>query len=145
MTDRVVVVGGGVIGTMHAWHAIKRGMSVTHLEREAGPRGASVRNFGLVWVSGRAAGAELGLSLRARELWAEVAGDCPGTGFRPAGSLTVATTEAEVAALDAADKVLQTTPNNLQAITIEVAFRSEAAQALTDPAAKQSALDAARA
>jgi FAD dependent oxidoreductase TIGR03364 len=111
MTDRVVLVGGGVIGTMHAWHAIRRGMTVTHLEREAGPRGASVRNFGLVWVSGRAAGAELAISLRARELWAEVAVDCPGTGFRPAGSLTVATTPTEVAALaeaarlpDAADR-----------------------------------------
>ncbi len=46
-------------------------------------------------------------------------------------------------AIDAADKVLQLAPNNLQAITIEVAFRTEAAQALTDPAAKQSALDAA--
>jgi glycine/D-amino acid oxidase-like deaminating enzyme len=64
-----------------------------------------VRNFGLVWVSGRAAGAELTLSLRARALWAEVAADCPGTGFRPAGSLTVATTETEVAALVAADKL----------------------------------------
>ncbi len=46
-------------------------------------------------------------------------------------------------AIDAADKVLQTSPNNLQALTIEVAFRTEAAQAFTDPAAKQSALDAA--
>jgi FAD dependent oxidoreductase TIGR03364 len=105
VTDRVVVIGGGVIGTMHAWRAIRRGMRVTHLEREAGTRGASVRNFGLVWVSGRAAGAELTLSLRARALWAEVAADCPGTGFRPAGSLTVATTETEVAALVAADKL----------------------------------------
>ena len=99
MTGRIVIVGGGVIGTMHAWHAVRRGMTVVHLEREAGPRGASVRNFGLVWISGRAAGAELALSLRARELWAEVAADCPGTGFRPSGSLTVAVEEDEVAAL----------------------------------------------
>ena len=46
-------------------------------------------------------------------------------------------------AIDAADRLLQLTPQNLQALTIEVAFRSEAAQALTDPAAKQSGLDAA--
>jgi FAD dependent oxidoreductase TIGR03364 len=105
MTERVIVVGGGVIGTMHAWHAVKRGFTVVHLEREAGPRGASVRNFGLVWVSGRAPGAELALSLRARDLWADVAADCPGTGFRPAGSLTVATNPTEVAALIEASRL----------------------------------------
>ena len=46
-------------------------------------------------------------------------------------------------AVEAADKVLQANPNNIQAYIIEVAFRTEAAQALTDPAAKQSAMDAA--
>ncbi len=46
-------------------------------------------------------------------------------------------------AIDAADKVLQVTPNSLQAYMIEVAFREEAAQAQTDAAAKQSGLDAA--
>ena len=46
-------------------------------------------------------------------------------------------------AIDAADKVLQVAPNNFQALTIEAVFRTEAAQALTDPAAKQSALDTA--
>jgi hypothetical protein len=50
----VVVVGGGVLGFMHALEARRRGHPVTHLEREAGSRGASVRNFGLIWVSGRA-------------------------------------------------------------------------------------------
>ncbi len=49
----VVVVGGGVLGFMHALEARRRGHPVTHLEREPGPRGASVRNFGLIWVSGR--------------------------------------------------------------------------------------------
>jgi FAD dependent oxidoreductase TIGR03364 len=102
VTERVVIVGGGILGTMHAWHAVKRGMEVTHIEREAGARGASVRNFGLVWVSGRAPGPELTLSLRARQLWADVADDCPGTGFRPHGSLTVATDEAALSALELA-------------------------------------------
>src|SRR5580658_1609924 len=64
---RVVIVGGGVIGTMHALEAVRRGWEVIHLEADAGPRRASVRNFGLVWVSGRAAGEELELGLRAQE------------------------------------------------------------------------------
>jgi FAD dependent oxidoreductase TIGR03364 len=95
-TGRVIVVGGGVLGTMHAVAARRRGFEVVHLEREPDARGASVRNFGLVWVSGRAPGAELDLALRARERWAEIAADIPGVGFRPHGSLTLATGDAEM-------------------------------------------------
>ena len=94
---RMVVVGGGVLGTMHAYEACRRGLEVLHLEREAGPRGASVRNFGLVWVSGRADGAELSLARRSSRRWAEIAAEVPGLGFRPRGSLTLARTEAELA------------------------------------------------
>ena len=46
-------------------------------------------------------------------------------------------------AVIAADNVLAVSPNNLQAYLFEVAFRTEAAQAQTDAAAKQSGLDAA--
>lgn len=102
MPTRVVIVGGGILGTQHSWRAVARGWEVTHLEREAAPRGASVRNFGLVWVSGRAPGEELRLAAYARRLWEAVAADCPGTGFRAAGSLTVATHDGELAALEAA-------------------------------------------
>jgi FAD dependent oxidoreductase TIGR03364 len=95
--ERVVIVGGGVIGTMHALEACRRGWEVVHLEADQGPRRASVRNFGLVWVSGRAPGAELRLALRARVLWEEIARDVPGVGFRPDGSLTIAADPAELA------------------------------------------------
>ena len=98
-SGRVVIVGGGILGTMHAVLARRHGYAVTQLEREPAGRGASVRNFGLVWVSGRRAGPELALALRARELWAEIAEGAPGTGFRPAGSLTIATGEAELAVM----------------------------------------------
>jgi FAD dependent oxidoreductase TIGR03364 len=84
---------------MHAVMARRRGLAVTHLEREPEGRGASVRNFGLVWVSGRRAGPELALALRARELWESIADDAPGTGFRPHGSLTIASNEAELAVM----------------------------------------------
>ncbi len=99
LTQRIVVIGGGVLGTMHAVAARRRGYEVVHLEREGEARGASVRNFGLVWVSGRRAGAELALARRARELWAELGAAVPGLHFRPAGSLTLATDEAELRVL----------------------------------------------
>jgi FAD dependent oxidoreductase TIGR03364 len=95
-TQRIVVVGGGILGTMHAVAARRRGYQVTQLEREGEARGASVRNFGLVWVSGRRPGPELALALRARELWAELGAAVPGLHFRPAGSLTLAADEAEL-------------------------------------------------
>ncbi|MEV5380531.1 TIGR03364 family FAD-dependent oxidoreductase [Streptomyces nondiastaticus] len=99
---RVIVIGAGVLGTMHAWQAVQRGHEVVHIEREAEARGASVRNFGLIWVSGRAAGEELATALRARELWEEIGAAVPGLGFRANGSLTAVTTEAELAVARAA-------------------------------------------
>ncbi len=97
---RVVIVGAGALGTMHAWHAVARGHEVIHIERERDARGASVRNFGLVWVGGRASGAELSTALRARELWQEIGARVPGIGFRANGSLTAVRTEAERAVAD---------------------------------------------
>ena len=58
-----------------------------------------MRNFGLVWVSGRATD-ELAAALRARELWEKLGAEIPGVGFRPAGSLTLLRTEREVAVAD---------------------------------------------
>jgi FAD dependent oxidoreductase TIGR03364 len=95
----IVVVGGGIIGSMHAWFAVRAGHRVVQLEREDDARGASMRNFGLVWVSGRSCGAELELALRARDLWAEVGTAVPGIGLRANGSLTVARSDAEAAVL----------------------------------------------
>ena len=97
--QRVVVVGGGVLGMMHALSARQRGYRVVHLEREPAARGASVRNFGLIWVSGRAPGSELALALRARELWERLTAVVPGTGFRGPGSLTLASDDTEAAVL----------------------------------------------
>ncbi|MGW6660110.1 TIGR03364 family FAD-dependent oxidoreductase [Rhodococcus sp. NPDC055024] len=93
---RILIVGGGILGTAHADEAIRRGHEVVHLEREPEARGATVRNFGLVWVSGRAPN-ELEAALRSRELWADLAARVPGVGYRPAGSITLMRTEEEVA------------------------------------------------
>ena len=116
---RIVIVGGGVLGTMHALHARRRGYHVVHLEREPEARGASVRNFGLVWVSGRKSGPELALALRARQLWEEISADVPGTGFRPAGSLTLATTEAELRVMEDAVKLPDATERGFELLAAD--------------------------
>ncbi|MFJ7255384.1 TIGR03364 family FAD-dependent oxidoreductase [Streptomyces sp. NPDC098085] len=99
---RVIVVGAGVVGTMHAWHAVNRGHEVVQIERESEARGASLRNFGQIWVSGRAGGEELETALRARELWEGIGSRVSGLGFRPCGSLTPLRTELEIAVAEAA-------------------------------------------
>ncbi|HWB21780.1 MAG TPA: TIGR03364 family FAD-dependent oxidoreductase [Gaiellaceae bacterium] len=97
---RVVVVGGGVIGAFHAYLALKQGAEVVHLEREFGARGASIRNFGLIWVSGRRPGDELALALRSRQLWEEIGQEIPEVGFRANGSLTILQNAAELAVVE---------------------------------------------
>ncbi|MEU5772361.1 TIGR03364 family FAD-dependent oxidoreductase [Streptomyces venezuelae] len=99
---RVIVVGAGVVGTMHAWHALDRGHEVVQIERESEARGASLRNFGQIWVSGRAGGEELDTALRARELWEEIGARVPGLGFRANGSLTPVRNDREHAVAESA-------------------------------------------
>lgn len=89
------MVGAGIVGTWHALELLEAGFVVDHLEADRAPVGASVRNFGLVWVSGRRSGTELDVARRARDRWEEIGTQVPGVGFRSAGSLTVATTPAE--------------------------------------------------
>ena len=92
---RVVIVGGGIIGTMHAYFAIKAGHEVIQVERDSVAGSASVRNFGLIWVSGREVGSELTLALRSRQLWEEIGTRLDTIGFRANGSLTIASNAAE--------------------------------------------------
>lgn len=89
----LTVVGAGIFGTMHAYFALKNGFDVTLVERDPLPLSASVRNFGMIAVGGRAAGEELGAALRARELWGNIAAEHPSLTFRPSGSIVVGLTD----------------------------------------------------
>ncbi|MEO1486833.1 MAG: TIGR03364 family FAD-dependent oxidoreductase [Bacteroidota bacterium] len=48
----VIVIGGGIMGISHAYHALNNGLSVALFEKNPSPRDASVRNFGQVVPSG---------------------------------------------------------------------------------------------
>ena len=93
--SRILVVGGGIIGTMHAFWGIQQGHEVIQIERDCIAQSASVRNFGLIWVSGRASGEELSLALRSRSLWEEI-GTTTDIGFRANGSITIAQDDAQM-------------------------------------------------
>ncbi|MGW4123016.1 FAD-dependent oxidoreductase [Nocardia sp. NPDC004711] len=94
--QRVIIVGGGIIGMLHAWEARKRGLDVVHLDSDLEPRSATVRNLGMIWVTGRPTGPEIEFVLRARTMWEQIAQQAPGIGFRATGALTVLYTDAEV-------------------------------------------------
>jgi FAD dependent oxidoreductase TIGR03364 len=94
----VLVVGGGALGCAHAVAAVRAGLSVTVCERDAVARGASVRNFGMIWPIGQPAGEDLATALRSRALWGALA-DEAGFSCRPCGSLHVAYADDELAVL----------------------------------------------
>lgn len=48
----LIVIGGGVLGTFHAYHALNRGLTVAVIEKNKKPVGATTQNFGQVVPSG---------------------------------------------------------------------------------------------
>ncbi len=48
----LIVIGGGVLGTFHAYHALNNGLSVAVIEKNKKPVGATTQNFGQVVPSG---------------------------------------------------------------------------------------------
>lgn len=96
----VAVIGGGILGVAHAYEAVRRGLSVVLLERNARPVGASVRNFGMVWPVGQAPGSKgFERAMRSRSGWLEAASKA-GFWHEPVGSIQVARHEDEWAVLN---------------------------------------------
>ncbi len=69
----VAIVGAGIVGLAHALAALRRGLKVVVIDREAEAIGASVRNFGFVTVTGQQAGDCWRRAMRSRDVWDEVA------------------------------------------------------------------------
>ncbi len=69
----LAVVGAGIVGLSCALAAARRGLKVVVLERSACARGASVRNFGLITITGQDRDGVWPRARRSRELWLELA------------------------------------------------------------------------
>lgn len=96
--QRIAIIGAGIVGLAHAWAAARQGHRVTVFERNDRSRGASVRNFGMVWPVGQPAGLQP-LARRSRELWGEfLAGSAVYS--RPSGSVHAVAHDDEVAVLE---------------------------------------------
>ncbi len=69
----LAIVGAGILGLAHALAAVRRGLRVVVIDRDAQANGASVRNFGFVTVTGQQRGQVWARAKRSRDVWAEVA------------------------------------------------------------------------
>lgn len=96
----VAIVGAGILGLSHAYAFARRGLRVTVFERSGTPLGASVRNFGMVLVTGQPPGAMHALARASREIWL---GWSASAGFhlRRSGSLMFARSDAEARVMEA--------------------------------------------
>lgn len=94
----LVVVGAGVVGLAHAWHAVRRGLSVAVVERDEHAVGASVRNFGHGCFTAQD-GVAFSYAMAARVEWLTLAREA-GFWLHESGSLAVAREENELAVLE---------------------------------------------
>ncbi len=69
----LAVVGAGIVGLAHALAAARRGLSVVVIDRDAQANGASIRNFGLVVVSGQEPGISRARAEKSRAIWLDLA------------------------------------------------------------------------
>jgi glycine/D-amino acid oxidase-like deaminating enzyme len=77
VTESIIVVGGGLVGTSTAYHAAKAGMNVTLIEQKHVAYGASGRNPGYVWLHCRNPGWALQTSLKGVELLYQLRDELP--------------------------------------------------------------------
>lgn len=90
----LVIVGGGILGAFHAYHALNRGLKVALFERSAQPSGASVRNFGQIVPSGLSSEWRM-YGKRSLELYRRLKNDA-GLALEERGSYYIASDDSEV-------------------------------------------------
>lgn len=69
----LAIVGAGILGLACASAAARRKLRVVVIERDRRPRGASIRNFGFITVTGQDRDGVWSRARRSRDVWREVA------------------------------------------------------------------------
>lgn len=95
----LTIVGAGVLGTFHAFHALHRGLRVILLEKDLAPQGATVRNFGMVVPSGMPQGQWQQYGIESAQLYKDIQAQFD-IGVRQQGSIYIASDQDELGLLE---------------------------------------------
>ncbi|MEM9975168.1 MAG: FAD-dependent oxidoreductase [Pseudomonadota bacterium] len=87
MTERITIIGGGILGSMIAWRLAERGASVTVLDGGAAYEQASEGSLCWLNVASCADEAYATFRISSLRLWHEIAGGAPDCPVRFPGSL----------------------------------------------------------
>jgi len=69
----IAIVGAGILGLAHAYHAVRKGLTVSVFERDRFANGATTRNFGMLALIAQSEGKQKDSALRNLKCWQEVA------------------------------------------------------------------------
>ncbi len=99
MKTDLIVIGGGILGAFHAYHALLAGHTVRLIEQSFRPKGATVRNFGQVVPSGLPPGPWLERGKYSTELYKSLQSRTD-LSVRQNGTIYIAEHEGEVRVLE---------------------------------------------
>ncbi len=94
----LLVVGAGILGTFHAYHALRAGFSVALIEQNQAPQSATTRNFGQVVPSGMNAKWQK-IGRRSLEIYKELQKEAD-ISLQPHGSVYIASDAEEVGLIE---------------------------------------------
>ncbi|NUO00245.1 MAG: TIGR03364 family FAD-dependent oxidoreductase [Saprospiraceae bacterium] len=94
----LLIVGGGVLGAFHAYHALQKGLRVAILEKDQLPQGSSVQNFGQIVPSGMDAKWQL-YGRKSLEIYKSIQANVD-ISLRQNGSVYIASDEEEMTLLE---------------------------------------------
>ena len=97
-TAELVIVGGGILGLAHAYHAAIKGIQTVVIERNAAAAGTSVRNFGMLISALMGAGQEYDDACYSEAVWEKLAKEADFQS-KCCGALLVAQFEEEMTVL----------------------------------------------
>ncbi len=95
----LIIVGAGIMGLAHAYHANRKGLSVLVVDRSGHAQGASIRNFGMLAVIAQSEGRQMSDALRALNTWQQIAPKA-GVDIQRSGCLVLAQHPEEQAVLE---------------------------------------------
>lgn len=89
MRKKAIVIGAGILGLATARALAEKNYQVSVFDKSEKAKGASIRNFGMVWPIGQPTGILLERALRSRSIWVSIAEEA-NIWNSPTGSLHLA-------------------------------------------------------